>query len=103
MHSLVWHVSVHQIFDYMTWQAATGETSPMTKTPEVEGQELDPSIQDQMDEEMAPATPGTMHDEDYTSTDSQTGSNKHQDTSASPPTKPKLQKPPKQNLGLGGR
>jgi hypothetical protein len=74
MHSLVWHVSVHQIFDYMTWQAATGETSPMTKTPEVEGQELDPSIQDQMDEEMAPATPGTMHDKDYTSTDSQRGS-----------------------------
>ena len=76
----------------------------MTKTPEYEGQELDPSTQDQMDEEMAPATPGTMHDEDYTSTDSQTGSNKHQDTSASPPTKkPKLKKPPKQNFRLGGR
>ena len=67
-------LKLDQIFVYMTQQEATENKSPMTKTPEDEGKELDPSTQDQMDEEMAPATPGTMHDKDYTSTDSQRGS-----------------------------
>ena len=43
----------------------------------LESEELNPSTQDQMDGEMVPATPATMNDEEYTSTDSQTGSNNY--------------------------
>jgi hypothetical protein len=89
-------LKLDQIFEYMIQQKATKTTTPKSKTPEDEGQELDPNTQDQMDEEMIPAPPVTMEDDGSMSTDSQTGSNKRQDTSASPPTKSKLKKPPKQ-------
>ena len=90
-------LKLDQIFEYIIQQKSTKNTTPMSKTLEDEGQELDPNTQD-MDEEMIPAPLGIMEDDGSSSTDSQTGSNKRQDTSASPPTKSKSKKPPKQNF-----
>ena len=90
-------LKLDQIFEYIIQQKSTKNTTPMSKTLEDEGQELDPNTQD-MDEEMIPAPLGIMEDDGSSSTDSQTGSNKRQDTSASPPTKAKSKKPPKQNF-----
>ena len=47
-------MKLNRIFEYMIQQKATETTTPMSKTPEDEGQELDPNTQDQMDEEMIP-------------------------------------------------